>query len=374
MREITCPHCGQENAGVVAIPGAAVDCQSCGSSFLAPGGTDPTRARPGAGVRRGAPTDVRLTLSGLVAVAVAAVFYAAVVFPLSGTSFGELFAARGWVPYVIVLLSAWSAVMLGVKYRVLSAQVRSLSLDLLPAQIADRITPDNARVFASYIQNLPETASDNFLIDRVSRALQHFRARPRVQEVVDHLNSQAHADANAVESSYTMLRVFIWAIPILGFIGTVTGIGAAVGAFSESVAAAGDLALMKNSIGSVTTGLGVAFDTTLIALIMSLFIMFPTSSLQKAEEGFLAAVEDYCNLNLVRRLDDRVGEFAADDLQQAVAHEVARQLERGAGDPSDRLARVLERLEQSLARAETRTSERSERDDAEHDVRPLRRG
>jgi hypothetical protein len=60
---------------------------------------------------------------------------------------------------------------------------------------------------------------------------------------------------------------------------------------------------MKQSIGAVTSGLGVAFDTTLLALVMSIFIMFPTSSLQKAEEDFLDRVDVYCEQHLGRRLD-----------------------------------------------------------------------
>jgi hypothetical protein len=60
----------------------------------------------------------------------------------------------------------------------------------------------------------------------------------------------------------------------------------------------------------VTTGLAVAFDTTLLALVMSIAIMFPASSLQKAEEGFLSRVEAYCDERLARRLDDRAATAA----------------------------------------------------------------
>ena len=54
---------------------------------------------------------------------------------------------------------------------------------------------------------------------------------------------------------------------------------------------------------SVDSGLGVAFDTTLLALVTSIFIMFPTSSLQKAEEDYLARVDDYCQRQFVSRLE-----------------------------------------------------------------------
>ena len=53
--------------------------------------------------------------------------------------------------------------------------------------------------------------------------------------------------------------------------GAIVGVavGAAVGGFSESLDAAASLEGLKSSIGSVTGGLGVAFDTTLLALVLS---------------------------------------------------------------------------------------------------------
>jgi biopolymer transport protein ExbB/TolQ len=296
--------------------------------------------------KRVAPTDASSLLSGAIAAAVTAVFYLAVVTPLRHTGFGQIFAERGWVPYAITFLAAWAGVILGLKAWRLSAQVRALQFDLLPAQIAERITPENAHIFASYVRNLPGARGGHFLIERVQRALQFFRVRPSVREVVDQLRAQADADAEAVESSYSLLRVFIWAIPILGFIGTVSGIGAAVGAFSSAVGGAADLGVLQQSIGSVTSGLGVAFDTTLLALVMSIAIMFPTSSLQRAEERFLASVEEYCNEHVMRRMDDADRSAPAGSPDRALAE---RQI-----DLIQRLTDALEDVDQRLSKLEGR--------------------
>ena len=77
-------------------------------------------------------TDVGLRRSGVAAAAITLVFYVAVVQPLSGTYFGELFGARGWVPYVIAWLSAWAGLLLAGKAFLLGPQQRALALDLLP--------------------------------------------------------------------------------------------------------------------------------------------------------------------------------------------------------------------------------------------------
>jgi biopolymer transport protein ExbB/TolQ len=333
--EAVCPYCDgavPSAAEPGANPGEILDCPHCDRSFAllrptGPFGRDATapRLRGARRLRAATPTDVPLALTGLAAAAITALFYLGVVGPLRGTYVGDLFGARGWVQYAITFLSFWSGTMLALKYRALAAQARALDLELLPARIAERITPENAHVFLGYVRSLPEHAARSFLVDRVERALQHFRARRRALEVVDQLGAQAQADASAVESSYTMIKVFIWAVPILGFIGTVLGIGAAVGGFSSAVSSAANLEVMKESIGSVTTGLAVAFDTTLLALVMSIFIMLPASSLEKAEEDFLAAIEDWCDENLVRRLDDGVSGADAEALQRRLAEEMTRQ-------------------------------------------------
>ena len=92
-------------------------------------------------------------------------------------------------------------------------------------------TTSNLRLFTAHIRSLPARTSDSFLINRVLRGIEHFGVRKSASEVATALSSQSDIDANGMYSSYTMLKFFIWAIPILGFIGTVIGIGAAVAGF-----------------------------------------------------------------------------------------------------------------------------------------------
>jgi len=345
---ISCPICLATLEGVKARPGEVVDCPACGQSFLrpakAPSAVDPlisdapssgavsTPASGGGGRRVDAP----LGRTGLLAALLTVVFYAVVVGPLAETPFGALFGARGWVPYVISFLSIWSAVVLGWKYRALRGQARSLDIDFLPTSIAERITVANAKRFSDHLGTLPQDLLQSLLVERLREGLDHFQLRGDVGETIEHLRMQADREEALVESSFTMLRVFIWAIPILGFIGTVIGIGQAVGGFSESVSAAADLDVMKDSIGSVTSGLGVAFDTTLLALVMSIFIMFPTSSLEKAEEDLLVRVDEVVQKTLVARLAE-ASRGALDPVdQEALVERVADRL-------ADRLLAAIDR-------------------------------
>ncbi len=254
------------------------------------------------------PTDIKILPTGIVATILTVIFYVAINNSVKHSYVGELLTNRGWVPYVIILLTIWSGVILAIKYVKLNKQLKIVPMELLPRLPGDNIAADNAHLYVRYIQSVYPQYASNFLTNRIIRALQHFRCRGRSDEVAERLKTQAEADLNAVESSYSMVKVFIWAVPILGFIGTVLGIGQAVDGFAQSIQTAQNFELLKESLGSVTTGLAVAFDTTLLALVMSLVIMFPTNTMQKAEEDFLITVDDYCNDHLLTRISDLNGQ------------------------------------------------------------------
>lgn len=93
---------------------------------------------------------------------------------------------------------------------------------------------------------------------------------------------------------YTLMRLFVWAMPILGFIGTVLGIGLAVGEFSSFLT--GDieeLETVKRELSKVSTGLSFAFDTTLLGLAGSLIGMIVVSGVQALDEGLLGRTEGF---------------------------------------------------------------------------------
>lgn len=279
-------------------------------------------------------TNVSALWSGLIALGFTVVFYL-VMFMIKGTYVGQLFTNRGVIPYFEVMLMFWSAVILFWKWRKLVKQQRGMHFDLLPDEIAPKITSENVDQFLDRVTELPIRPTESFLIMRVLRVLEHFRARNNNSEAAGLLTTQSDIDANAVMSSYSLVKVFIWAIPILGFIGTVSGLGIAVGGFGGSIGDAADIGAVKDSLTSITSGLSEAFDTTFIALIMSLFLMIPMSSLQKGEDELLNSIDEYCNEYVLRRLSDSSG-LTLDEQKAGV-------------DVSAALMKQLESMERTLA-------------------------
>ena len=90
-----------------------------------------------------------------------------------------------------------------------------------------------------------------------------------------------------------MVRYLIWAIPSIGFIGTVRGIGQALSQADKALA--GDIAGMTDS-------LGVAFNSTFVALVISIGLMFLLHQLQRLQDGLLVDTQEYCDKFLLNRI------------------------------------------------------------------------
>lgn len=299
--------------------------------------------------------NVNLILTALIGLGLAAV-YLALLFPIKQTYFGQLFWMRGWVPMAETFLFMWAAAILGFKYWRLRRQRDALLLDVLPTEIGEEITPVNVDEFVEHVHNLPFTPEDSYLVDRILRCLEHFRVRRDNQEVAALVSAQSDIVANTVISSYSIVKVAIWAIPILGFIGTVLGLSAAMAGLAGGLGDSADISQIKEKLGVITAGMGVSFDTTLVALVMSLILSFPASTLQKQEEDVLSEVDQYCNENLILRLRDgqaNVNPETATSLEAATkaAIEAQQAVYRMAEEQMKRMTQQHEMLMKSMAQA-----------------------
>jgi biopolymer transport protein ExbB/TolQ len=140
------------------------------------------------------------------------------------------------------------------------------------------------------------------LFNRILIAISNLRNLGRVTDVGEILRSRAEHDESVVETSYSMVRSMVWAIPILGFIGTVQGLSTAIGGFGRVLSETGDTTMLIDSLKGVTGGLATAFETTFLALVAALIVQSLMSFLKKREEEFLDDCEEYCHQHVVNRL------------------------------------------------------------------------
>jgi biopolymer transport protein ExbB/TolQ len=240
-------------------------------------------------------------LTGILGAILASGFYAALL-PFQGSVLCDMFTKRGPTPYAIVFLSAWSIAILLVKWLKLRLQRRALEHHVMPEDpayvlSAATVEPVLARLYATV-----DDPRQFLLYNRIVVALSNLRNLGRVTDVDEILRSQAEQDESMVETSYALVQAFVWAIPVLGFIGTVLGLSEAIGQFSGVLGGASDVEQISGALKGVTAGLATAFETTLEALVAALVIQLAITLLRKAEQEFLDDAMDYGLRYVVARL------------------------------------------------------------------------
>lgn len=251
--------------------------------------------------RGGRFTSVNTFCSVLLAALMSAAFYAALV-PLHGLFINTTFTERGIIPYTIVALFCWGLAIVGLKFLKLRLQKRSLQLQIVPDHPEWVLSPATVNEVTERMHAVVDEPKRFTLFNRIAIALSNLRNLGRVSDVDDILRSQAAQDESSMATSYTLLNVCVWAIPVLGFIGTVQGLSQAIGGFGNVLATTAELSQIKSSLQVVTVGLSVAFETTLQGLVAALVLQMLLSWLKKSEEEFLDACSEYCLWHIVGRL------------------------------------------------------------------------
>ncbi|MBN1268786.1 MAG: MotA/TolQ/ExbB proton channel family protein [Kiritimatiellae bacterium] len=247
-------------------------------------------------------TDTNIVIQLLVGlVGMLVVMYGVV--PLKGTNFNYVWAIirdRGPVQYFEVFMAFMIAAFIFMKSRIVRGQLGVIAEGPVDPTI-DLNDDEQIQDLRKSIMSREEF-SWSIVMNRVDRMMALWLGSKDVSRVAAWSSAESERDTTASDSSYAVARVLIWAIPILGFIGTVQGLGQAVSGFADFLAGAAELSQIKEAIGNVTIGLGVAFDTTFLALILSTLLMFPLSFVQRREENLFVEIDNYLDDSFVSRL------------------------------------------------------------------------
>lgn len=191
------------------------------------------------------------------------------------------------------ILMFWALAIMGYKAVKISDERRLFEVDLVPIAEGMRILPEDTREFARQVQALPEDRQQMLLPRALLNALRRFSSTRNIQDVATSTHTICESEADRLESELSMIRYISWAIPSIGFIGTVRGIGEALAQADKAV---------KGDIAGVTASLGVAFNSTYIALLISIFLMFLVHQLQLTQERLVFDSENYCDEKVIRHM------------------------------------------------------------------------
>ncbi len=191
------------------------------------------------------------------------------------------------------VLMLWAFSIMGYKGTLIYRERRLLDADLIGDASDAPITQDDTHGLSRRIQALPARARGLLLPRALTAALHRFAAADNVQSVSAAAREVCQSEAERLESELSIIRYIAWAIPSIGFIGTVRGISDALSQAHRAV---------EGDITGVTQSLGVAFNSTFIALVISIVVMFFVHQLQLAQERVVLETEGYCDQRLIRRL------------------------------------------------------------------------
>ena len=191
------------------------------------------------------------------------------------------------------ILMLWALAIMAYKAVITIRHRALLQKDLIPLAEGMLILPQDTRELSRQIQTLPAYQRHSLLSRALLAGLQRFGSTRNVQDVADATHAYCESEGERLESELSMIRYIAWAIPSIGFIGTVRGIGDALGQAHKAI---------EGDIFGVTRSLGIAFNSTLIALVLSIVLMFFLHQLQLLQERYVLEAEVYCEEKLTRHM------------------------------------------------------------------------
>jgi biopolymer transport protein ExbB/TolQ len=200
---------------------------------------------------------------------------------------------RDYEQEIAFILALWSLGLIAMQARNVSRN-RAL-LDRVYVEVDENhvVLPEDARAYARPLERLPFEEQDMFLPRALMMGLNRFGATKSVQDAAEAVIDECEFEASRLDAQLSMVRFTAWAIPAIGFVGTVRGIGHAL---TEAQAA------LHGDISGVTLGLGVTFNATLTALSLSILVMFFLHQLQQAQDRLVLDTRNYIDRGLIRHM------------------------------------------------------------------------
>ena len=192
-----------------------------------------------------------------------------------------------------IILFLWATAIIGLKAKQTLGDRKLLDRNLLQVTEGTSILPQDARNFARPLQALSDDERVTLLPRALIAGLHRFQSTQNIQDVSTTVKDVCESEADRMETELAIVRYIAWAIPSIGFLGTVRGIGTALGQAYQAV---------NGDIVGVTVSLRVAFNSTFVALVVSIVLMFVLHQLQLVQDRLVLDCQTYCDERMIRHL------------------------------------------------------------------------
>lgn len=197
---------------------------------------------------------------------------------------------------VEVIHFVWAMLIIAYKAVLVRRERKFLERDLIHVPEGIKVLPEDAKDYARQLESLPEEDKGRLVVRALQRTLDRFAATRSIRDSAETSSAVCDSEADRLDSGLAMVRYIAWAIPALGFIGTVRHIGDAL--LKANSAVSGD-------ITSVTSSLGIAFNATFVALSLTIVLMFFMHQLQQFQEQLVHDTDHWIDQRLIRHMQVR---------------------------------------------------------------------
>jgi biopolymer transport protein ExbB/TolQ len=192
-----------------------------------------------------------------------------------------------------IIFTVWGLIILGYKMFQVQRERSLFKHDLLRLHPGERIIPDDSldryKEMKTALERRPEWR-ERLLPECQLAALHRFHATSSIQDAANAVRERAELASDSLDSSLGIVRYIAWAIPAIGFIGTVRGIGDALTYAEQAI---------KGDISAVTTWLGLAFNSTFVGLALCIVLMFVLHLVQGLQESLIIETQTFCRDKLI---------------------------------------------------------------------------
>jgi len=197
---------------------------------------------------------------------------------------------------VEIIHFVWALLIIGYKALLIRRERKLLNRELIHVPEGIKVLPEDAKDYARQLDDLPAEEKPMLVVRVLQRTLDRFASTRSIRDSAETSRAVCDSEADRLDSGLAMIRYIAWAIPALGFIGTVRHISEAL--LQAHKAVTGDII-------NVTSSLGIAFNATFVALSLTIVLMFFLHQLQQAQEGFVHNTDHWIDQHLIRHMQVR---------------------------------------------------------------------
>lgn len=253
------------------------------------------------------------------------VFYASLPYlPVYQADMERYFTAH-WIEYATTGLFFIGISVLFTKLKRIPTERSALNADFFEDLTIDSNDTSEicAKKIQSHLDHFAKRREDTHLVRRVREACDYVVGRGSADGLEGYLTYLAELGSGRLHDGYALIRTITWAVPILGFLGTVIGITMAIANITPDK--------LESSLPEVTAGLAVAFDTTALSLALSMLLVFGTFLVERSEQSTLDEVEDFGVKRVLRLFPTTVSATTESPLRLAEQQAAEQLLSRSEG-------------------------------------------